>query len=156
MSENKIYVTEEGLKKLQDEYNNLVHVVREEVKAELAEARSLGDLSENAEYDEAMNDQGRLEARITELENILKDAIIISDAELDAVHVGSVIILKDMDDGEEEEYVILGENESSKDENYISAESPAGKAIMGKKEGEVVQVEAPGGVFGYEIVKIIK
>ncbi|MBQ3499774.1 MAG: transcription elongation factor GreA [Clostridia bacterium] len=148
--------TREGYEKLAQELEYLKTEGRNKAAEDIKEARSHGDLSENAEYDEAMNDQGRLEARITELEGILKDAIIISDAELDAVHVGSVIILKDMDDGEEEEYVILGENESSKDENYISAESPAGKAIMGKKEGEVVQVEAPGGVFGYEIVKIIK
>ena len=148
--------TREGYEKLAEELEYLKTEGRHKAAEDIKEARSHGDLSENAEYDEAMNAQGRLEARITELEGILKDAIIISDAELDAVHVGSVIVLKDMDDGEEEEYVILGENESSKDENYISAESPAGKAIMGKKEGEVVQVEAPGGVFSYQIAKIIK
>ena len=148
--------TREGYEKLAEELEYLKTEGRNKAAEDIKEARSHGDLSENAEYDEAMNDQGRLEARITELEGILKDAIIISDAELDAVHVGSVIVLKDMDDGEEEEYVILGENESSKDENYISAESPAGKAIMGKKEGDVVQVEAPGGAFSYQIAKIIK
>lgn len=148
--------TREGYEKLAEELEYLKTEGRNKAAEDIKEARSHGDLSENAEYDEAMNDQGRLEARITELENILKDAIIISDAELDAVHVGSVIILKDMEDSEEEEYVILGENESSKDEDYISAESPAGKAIMGKKEGDVVQVEAPGGVFSYQIAKIIK
>ncbi len=148
--------TREGYEKLAEELEYLKTEGRNKAAEDIKEARSHGDLSENAEYDEAMNDQGRLEARITELENILKDAIIISDAELDAVHVGSVITLKDLDDGSEEDYLILGENESSKDENYISAESPVGKVIMGKKVGESVQVEAPGGVFGYEIVKIIK
>ncbi len=148
--------TREGYEKLAEELEYLKTEGRNKAAEDIKEARSHGDLSENAEYDEAMNDQGRLEARITELENILKDAVIISDAELDAVHVGSVITLKDLDDGSEEDYLILGENESSKDENYISAESPVGKVIMGKKVGEVVQVEAPGGVFGYEIVKIIK
>lgn len=148
--------TREGYEKLAQELEYLKTEGRNKAAEDIKEARSHGDLSENAEYDEAMNDQGRLEARITELENILKDAIIISDAELDAVHVGSVITLKDLDDGSEEDYLILGENESSKDENYISAESPVGKVIMGKKVGESVQVEAPGGVFGYEIVKIIK
>ena len=148
--------TREGYEKLAEELEYLKTEGRNKAAEDIKEARSHGDLSENAEYDEAMNDQGRLEARITELENILKDAIIISDAELDAVHVGSVITLKDLDDGSEEDYLILGENESSKDENYISAESPVGKVIMGKKVGDSVQVEAPGGVFSYEIVKIIK
>ena len=148
--------TREGYEKLAEELEYLKTEGRNKAAEDIKEARSHGDLSENAEYDEAMNDQGRLEARITELENILKDAVIISDAELDAVHVGSVITLKDLDDGSEEDFLILGENESSKDENYISAESPVGKVIMGKKVGESVQVEAPGGVFGYEIVKIIK
>ena len=148
--------TREGYEKLAEELEYLKTEGRNKAAEDIKEARSHGDLSENAEYDEAMNDQGRLEARITELENILKDAIIISDAELDAVHVGSVIVLKDMEDGEEEDYLILGENESTKEENYISAESPAGKMIMGKVPGDTVQVDAPGGVINYQIVKIVK
>ncbi len=149
-------LTREGYEKLAQELEYLKTEGRHKAAEDIKEARSHGDLSENAEYDEAMNDQGRLEARITELETILKDAIIISAADLDCVHIGSVITLKDLEDGEEEDYVILGENESAKDENYISAESPAGKAIMGKKAGDTVQVDAPGGTFSYEIVKIVK
>ncbi len=148
--------TREGYEKLAQELEYLKTEGREKAAADIKEARSHGDLSENAEYDEAMNDQGRLEARITELEAILKDAVIISASAAGTVHVGSVITLADVDDGEEDDYVILGENESTSEDNYISAESPAGKAIMGKKVGDTVQVEAPGGVFSYRIVKIIK
>ncbi len=148
--------TREGYEKLAQELEYLKTEGRNKAAEDIKEARSHGDLSENAEYDEAMNDQGRLEARITELEGILKDAIIISESAAGTVHVGSVITLKDLDDGEEDDYVILGENESTTDENYISAESPAGKAIMGKVPGDVVQVEAPGGAINYEIVKIVK
>ncbi len=148
--------TREGYEKLAQELEYLKTEGRNKAAEDIKEARSHGDLSENAEYDEAMNDQGRLEARITELEAILKDAVIISDAAAGKVHVGSIITLKDLDDDEEDDYVILGENESTKEDNYISAESPAGKAIMGKEPGDIVQVEAPGGVISYQIVKIVK
>lgn len=149
-------LTREGYDKLAAELEHLKTDGRKEAAENIKEARSHGDLSENAEYDEAMNDQGRLEARITELEGILKDAIIISDAAAGLIHVGSVITLKDLDDDEEDDYVILGENESSSDENYISAESPAGKVLMGKQAGDTVVVDAPGGQISYQIVKIIK
>ncbi len=149
-------LTREGYDKLAEELEHLKTVGRKEAAENIKEARSHGDLSENAEYDEAMNDQGRLEARITELEGILKDAIIISAAKAGLVHVGSVITLLDVDDDEEDDYVILGENESSGDDLYISAESPAGKALMGKGAGESVTVDAPGGQVTYKIVKIIK
>ena len=149
-------LTREGYDKLAAELEHLKTDGRKEAAENIKEARSHGDLSENAEYDEAMNDQGRLEARITELEGILKDAIIISDAAAGLIHVGSVITLKDLDDDEEDDYVILGENESSSDENYISAESPAGKLLMGKQAGDTVVVDAPGGQISYQIVKIIK
>ena len=149
-------LTREGYDKLAAELEHLKTDGRKEAAENIKEARSHGDLSENAEYDEAMNDQGRLEARITELEGILKDAIIISDAAAGLIHVGSVITLKDLDDDEEDDYVILGENESSSDENYISAESPAGKMLMGKQAGDTVVVDAPGGQISYQIVKIIK
>ena len=90
-----------------------------------------------------MNDQGRLEARIVELEAILKDAVIISDAGASTVHVGSVVTLKDVEYGDVEDYLILGENEFTNEENYISAESPAGKALIGSAPGDVVKYEAP-------------
>ncbi len=149
-------LTREGYDKLAEELEHLKTVGRKEAAENIKEARSHGDLSENAEYDEAMNDQGRLEARINELEGILKDAIIISSAKAGLVHVGSIITLKDIDEDDVEDYVILGENESSGEENYISAESPVGKALMGKAAGETVTVDAPGGQISYEIVKIIK
>lgn len=148
--------TREGYEKLAQELEYLKTEGRHKAAEDIKEARSHGDLSENAEYDEAMNDQGRLEARIIELEAILKDAIIISDAMAGTVHVGTVVTLKDLDDGEEWDFLILGENESTREESFISAESPAGKAVMGKVPGDVVQYEAPGGIVKYEIVKISK
>ncbi len=150
--------TREGYEKLAQELEFLKTEGRHKAAEDIKEARSHGDLSENAEYEEAMNDQGRLEARIVELEAILKDAVIVSDAGAagSTVHVGSVITIKNVATGVEADYLILGENEFTNEENYISAESPAGKVLIGGAPGDVVQYEAPSGTIKYEIVKIVK
>lgn len=143
--ENKIYVTEEGLKKLQDEYDNLVHVVREEVKAELAEARSQGDLSENADYDAAREKQAEVEHRIQELENMLQvghyEIIDTTKKGKKNVQIGSVVTLEFMDTKEVEEYHIVGSTEADPLNGKVSNETPLAQAILGHKVGDVVVVE---------------
>lgn len=143
--ENKIYVTEEGLKKLQDEYDNLVHVVREEVKAELAEARSQGDLSENADYDAARDKQAEVEHRINELENMLQaghyEIINTKKRGKKNVQIGNTVTLEFMDTNEVEEYSIVGSTEADPLNGKVSNETPLAQAILGSKVGDVVTVE---------------
>lgn len=143
--ENKIYVTEEGLKKLQDEYDNLVHVVREEVKAELAEARSQGDLSENADYDAARDKQAEVEHRIQELENMLQvghyELINSKKKGKKNVQIGSTVKLLFKDTKEEETYQIVGSTEADPLNGKVSNETPLSQAILGTKVGDVVIVE---------------
>ncbi len=143
--ENKIYVTEEGLKKLQDEYDNLVHVVREEVKAELAEARSQGDLSENADYDAARDKQAEVEHRIQELENMLQvghyELINSKKKGKKNVQIGSTVKLLFKDTKEEETYQIVGSTEADPLNGKVSNETPLSQAILGAKVGDVVTVE---------------
>ncbi len=143
--ENKIYVTEEGLKKLQDEYDNLVHVVREEVKAELAEARSQGDLSENADYDAARDKQAEVEHRIQELENMLQvghyELINSKKKGKKNVQIGSTVKLLFQDTKEEETYQIVGSTEADPLNGKVSNETPLSQAILGSKVGDIVTVE---------------
>lgn len=143
--ESKIYVTEEGLKKLQDEYDHLVHVVREEVKAELAEARSQGDLSENADYDAARDKQAEIEHRIQELENMLQvghyEIIKTSRKGKKNVQIGSTVELEFMDTNEVVTYNIVGSTEADPLNGKVSNETPLAIAILGSKIGDVVTVE---------------
>jgi transcription elongation factor GreA len=146
MSEDsKIYVTEEGLKKLQDEYDNLVHVVREEVKAELAEARSLGDLSENADYDAARDRQSEVESRIVELEDMLQqghyEIINTKKGGKKTVRIGTTVTLEFMDTKEKATYTILGSNEADPLNGKLSNETPLAGAIMDARVGDVRDVE---------------
>ncbi|MBR2810902.1 MAG: transcription elongation factor GreA [Solobacterium sp.] len=142
--ENKIYITEEGLQKLKEEYEYKVHVEREEVKSELAEARSLGDLSENADYDAARERQAQVEARITELEYQLNLYIIIdaTKSSKKIVHIGSTVTLKFLDTEEEESYNIVGSTEADPLNGKLSNETPLAMAILDRKVGQIVDVQA--------------
>lgn len=140
--ENKIYVTEDGLKKLQDEYYNLVHVVREEVKSELKEARSLGDLSENADYDAARDKQSKVESRIVELESMLQHYVLIDTKQgsKKIVRIGSTVTLEFLDTKEEATYTIVGSTEADPLNGKLSNETPLALAILDSKVGQTVNV----------------
>ncbi len=140
--ENAIYVTKEGLTKLQEEYENLVHIVREDVKAELKEARSLGDLSENADYDAAREKQAQVENRISELEAMLKNYKIIdtSKSSSKVVRIGSEVTIEFMDTKEEAVYRIVGSTEADPLNGKLSNETPLAQAIIDKKVGQTVEV----------------
>lgn len=150
----EIYLTSEGFLKLEEELENLKKVERPEVITAIKEARALGDLSENAEYSAARERQGRLEARIKEIEYTLEHATIIENNNDGLVKVGSVVTIKYDDDDDEEEYTIVGTNEADPFSNKISNESPIAVAVMGKKVGDKVSVESPNGSFDVEIVKV--
>ena len=135
----------------------LVRLEKEDAE-QLKEARSFGDLSENAEYDEAKNEQGKLYSRIAELEEIIKHAVVVTGDSYaaDEVSPGCRFIVKDLEEDEEEEYHFVGSQEADPMDGKISDESPFGKAMLGKKVGDVVEVEAPIGIVKYEILKIEK
>jgi transcription elongation factor GreA len=142
MADEKIYVTEEGLKKLQDEYDHLVHVTREEVKAELKEARAMGDLSENADYDAARDMQAQVESRISELENMLQNYKLIDTKKNGSklVRIGSTVKIEFMDTKEEGTYTIVGSTETDPLNGKLSNETPLAQAILDKKVGTTVTV----------------
>ena len=147
MSEKIVNYTTAGFKALQDELNFLKNVKREEVKADIAKARSYGDLSENSEYDEAKNEQAKVEMRIHELEQMISVAHIIDESEIDesVVSVGSVVKLYNKTMKKEVTYHIVGSYEANPFEGKISDQSPIGLGILGSKEGETVTVELPNG-----------
>ena len=143
---------------LQDELTYLKTVREKEVAELIKEARGFGDLSENSEYDEAKNEQGKLYSRIAELEEIIKLAVVVTGDTYaaDEVSPGCRFVVKDLEFDEEEEYHFVGSQEADPMDGKISDESPFGKAMLGKKVGTVVEVEAPAGVIKYQIVKIEK
>ncbi len=149
----EIYLTSEGFLKLEEELNEAKTVKRPEIINAIKEARALGDLSENAEYSSARENQAKLEARIKEIEYTLEHAVIIENKGNGEIGVGSLITIK-YDDGEEEEYSIVGTNEADPFENKISNESPIAKAVIGKKQGDKASVESPNGSFDVEIIKV--
>jgi len=144
------------LEELKDELNYLKTVREKEVADQIKEARSFGDLSENSEYDEAKNEQGKLYSRIAELENILANCIVISEEETDTdvVRIGSRITVQDVEFGEEETYQVVGSQEADPMNGRISEESPFGKALLGKAVGATVIVEAPAGNIEYKVINI--
>ena len=152
----KRLLTYAGLKALEDELENLKVVKRKEVAAKIKEAREQGDLSENAEYDAAKDEQRDIEARIEELEGILKNAEVVveDEVDLDKINVGCTIKVFDVTFDEEMEFKIVGSTEANSLQNKISNESPVGHALLGKKEGETVQVETQAGMIHYKILEI--
>ena len=156
MAEQKIILTEEGLKKLEERHEYLVSVKRREVAERLKEAIALGDLSENSEYDDAKNEQSAVETEILDLMAKIRNAEIIKKdvSKKNVVHMGDTVIIKDMDFGAEMEYTLVGSTEADPTEMKISNESPVGAAILGQKVGKTVEVSAPAGLLKYKIVKI--
>ena len=152
--EKEIYLTSEGFLKLEEELDELKKVKRPEIIIAIKEARALGDLSENAEYSSARDNQAKIEARIKEIEYTLEHATIIENNNDGKVRVGSCVTVRYDGDDEEEEYTIVGTNEADPFSNKISNESPIAVAILGKKQGEMVSVESPNGNFDIEIIKV--
>ncbi len=153
-----IILTDDGLKKLESELEYLKTTARKEIAEKIKTARGFGDLSENSEYDEAKNEQAKIEARILELDALLKNVEIISDTEIASGHVviGSKVKILDVEFDEELEYKIVGSAEADPSTGSISDESPVGKALLGHSVGDEVVAEAPGGHITFKILEIIK
>ena len=154
----ELLLTQEGYDNIVAEYDELVSVRRAEVAARIKEAISYGDISENAEYDSAKNEQAELEERIHELEEMLRKAKIVQEEDVkgDKVNIGLKVTVKDIDTGDKEVFSIVGATESDPFNGKISTESSVGKALIGRKKGETVAIEVPDGIINYKIMKIEK
>lgn len=153
----EVYITQEGLKELKDKLDYLLSVKRKEVAEKIKIAREFGDLSENAEYDAAKEEQSFVESEIKEIEDKILHAVIIDDGEISVheVSIGNTVKVLDVEYNEELEYRIVGTTEANAAENRISNESPLGKALMGRKKGDIVNVPTPnGGSVEYKIIEI--
>ena len=158
MDNKQIMLTDEGLLKLEQELENLRTKKRKEVAEKIKVARGFGDLSENSEYDAAKEEQAQVEARIVQLENMLKNAKVIDndDIDLNVVSIGTRVTVYDEEFEEELEYSIVGSTEADPDMFRISDESPVGRALIGRNIGDTVDVETPGGVIKFKILSINK
>lgn len=156
MVEKQEILTQEGYNKIEEEVEYLKTVKRKEVAERIKIAISFGDLSENAEYDEAKNEQAQVEERIVKLENILRKAVIIDESQIDSntVTIGSTVTVYDTDFEEEVQYTIVGSAEADPYNGKISNESPVGRAFIGKHQGDEVEVQVPNGVVIYKILDI--
>ena len=155
MTEKKIILTQDGYNKLVEKLDYLKSVKRIEISERLKAAIALGDLSENSEYDDAKNEQGRLEGEISELEAKLRNSeIITAQASTGKVVIGSTVTVRDVELDEVATYMIVGSTEADPDDNKISDESPLGTALLGKAAGVTVQVHAPAGVIAFEILDV--
>ncbi len=154
--EKEVVLTKEGLAKLELELETLKTVKRREVAERIKQAIEFGDISENSEYEDAKNEQAFIEGRILTLEKMLRNAKLIEHTENDSneVHLGVKVSLKDMENGDELEYILVGSAEADPMNNRISYESPVGKAILGKKEGDIVEVNVPAGKLKYKILAV--
>lgn len=158
MAEKEVILTQEGLRKLEEELEHLKSVKRREVAGRIKVAIGYGDISENSEYEDAKNEQAFIEGRVITLEKMLRNARIINSEEVDinTVSVGAKVVLHDIEFDEDIEYTIVGSAESDPSQNKISNESPVGRAILGKKKGATVEVNVPAGIIKYKIVDIKK
>ncbi|TYP47013.1 transcription elongation factor GreA [Thermosediminibacter litoriperuensis] len=158
MPKKEVVLTQEGLKKLEEELEYLKSVKRKEVADRIKQAISFGDLSENSEYDEAKNEQAFVEGKIAMLEERLRNAKVIDDADIstETVTLGSKVLIRDLDTEEAIEYTIVSSAEANPIEFKISNESPVGKALMGAKKGDVVEITVPAGQVRYRVEEIKK
>ena len=153
--EKKIYLTQEGYDEIKEELNYLINTKRPENIIAIKEARALGDLSENADYDAARNEQAEIEARIKKLEAIVDNVEIIEEVSTEAVGLGNTVKIAYVDDEEDlDEYKIVGSQEADPFESKISNESPIAKALLGHKKGDIVSVESPNGSYEVKIIDI--
>jgi transcription elongation factor GreA len=150
------YFTEEGLKKVKEELKQLSTVERSSISAQIGEARDKGDLSENAEYDAAKEAQGLLEMKISKLQTLIANARVVDESELDTskVLILSKVKIKNVSNGSEMEYTIVSEKEANMKEKRISVESPIARGLLGKKVGDVAEVQVPSGIMKFEITNI--
>lgn len=158
MGEKEYFFTPEGLKKTEEELEELKSVTRREIAEKIKIALGYGDLSENAEYDQAKNEQAKVEERISKLENMIRNSVIVEDNSSDKsiVNIGSTVEVREVGTKDIEEFIIVGSAETDPLEGKISNESPVGSALLGKKVGEIATVEIPGGLLEYEIISINK
>ena len=154
--EKKNLLTRSGLNKLENELHNLKVHKRQEIAEKIKEAREQGDLSENAEYDAAKDEQREIEERIVAIESLLKNAEVVDDAEEGTINIGCKVKLFDKEFDEEVEYMIVGSTEANSMQGKISNESPVGAKLLGKEAGDVVTVELPAGSLSYKIISITK
>lgn len=157
MAEGTI-LTESGLKKLQEELDYLITVRRNEISEQIAVARGFGDLSENAEYDEAKKEQAKVEEKITKLQATIRTATVVADDEIttERVSIGTTVKIKDQDSGETFEYAIVGANEADPMSNRISNESPVGAGLIGAKRNQTVTITVPAGILRFKVLSIRK
>ena len=158
MSEKEVFLTAEGLEKLERELDESKAVKRKEIAARIKVALDFGDISENSEYDQAKMEQAQLEERISKLDMMIRNAVIIDESEIstDIVSLGSRVTVRDLEYDEEMEFEILGSAEANPHEGKISNESPVGSALLGNKSGDIVDVKVPDGIIKYEILTITR
>ncbi|MDA8097597.1 MAG: transcription elongation factor GreA [Desulforudis sp.] len=158
MREKEVILTVAGLKKLEDELEKLKTVKRREVAGRIKQAIEFGDITESSEYEDAKNEQAFIEGRILTLEKMLRNAKIIDseDVNIEAVGVGSTVLLEDLEDGSQLEYTIVGSVESDPRLKKISNESPVGRALLGKRVGDSVEISVPAGVMKYKVTDIVR
>ena len=156
MPNNDIILTHKGVRELEDKLEYLKSFKRKEIAEQIKVARAFGDISENAEYDEAKNEQAKIEGEIILIENMLKNAVIVDEEEVDlrTVNVGTIVKMLDKEFDEVVEYQIVGSVEADVERNKISNESPVGRALLGKKTGNTIDVETPDGCVKYKILEI--